>query len=218
MHRIELAALRSADLRWEKLVNELPPTLESLGLAQDDGAKDGEVVVYDHGEDGCTLLVPKVTLARRAARSLAARSGVEVQLFEVVGSAGSKRFRFRTTAWRATAKGELRPGEGRELDLEDPEETWGGGTLDVQANRVLDLFADLVRAGKSLSLGYRRKAKARPSTPRVATLLASLQKAASFEAAPQADGRVALQMVLATGGKQTSFCTAAEYQELELLL
>ncbi|MGC4118894.1 MAG: hypothetical protein QM765_30880 [Myxococcales bacterium] len=88
----------------------------------------------------------------------------------------------------------------------------------MQANRVLDLFADLSRSGRTLSLGYRRKAKGKPSTPRVATLLATLQKTASYDAVPQADGRVALQMVMATGGKQTSFCTAAELEELEQLL
>jgi len=219
MHRIELTALRSANLRWEKLVADLPPTLESLGLAHDDAATDGQAIVLDHGEDGCTILLDKVTLSRRAARALAKRSGVDVTLFEVVGSAGSKRFRFRTTAWRAKADGALLSAEGKELDLEDPEETWGGGTLEVRANRVLDLFADLVRKGsRELTLGYRRKAKGRPSSPRVATLLASLQKAKSFEAVPQADGRVALQIELATGGKQTSFCSAAEHEELEGLL
>ncbi|HEY3451594.1 MAG TPA: hypothetical protein VGK67_34870 [Myxococcales bacterium] len=218
MHRIELTAMRSSKLRWEKLVADLPPTLESLGLAQDDKASDGEAVVIDQGEDGCTILLPKVALARRAARALAARSGVDVMLFEVVGSASTKRFRFRTTAFRATAAGALLAAEGTELDLEDPEETWGGGTLEVQANRVLDLFADLLRSGRTFNLGYRKKAKGRPSTPRVATLLSTLQKARAFEAVPQADGRVALQMELATGGKQMSFCTAAEHEELEQLL
>ncbi len=219
MHRIELTALRSAHLRWEKLIDDLPPTLESLGLAHDDAATDGAAVALDEGEDGCTILFDHLELGRRAARALAIRSGVPVGVFEVVGSAGSKRFRFRTTAWRATPAGELLAGEGRELDLEDPEETWGGGSLEVQANRVLDLFADLNRRGcRSVELGYRRRAKARASSPRIAKLLATLQKAKSIEAQAQPDGRVALKIELATGGKQTSFCSAEEHAELERLL
>jgi hypothetical protein len=219
MNRIELTALCSTQLRWEMLVSELPPTLESLGLVHDDGATDGEIAVQDRGDDGCVLLLGHVALARRAARALATRLQVAVTLFEVVGSRGTKRFRFKTTAWRATAAGGLVPADGVELDLEDPEETWGGGTLDVQAGRVLDLFADLHGLPKqTIALGYRRRAQARPSTPRVATLLGSIQKAKSYEAAVQADGRVALRLELATGGTQTSFCSAAEHEELETLL
>ncbi|MBI5545402.1 MAG: hypothetical protein HY901_16070 [Deltaproteobacteria bacterium] len=219
MHRIELTALRSSALRWEQLVSELPPALESLGLVHDDAATDGTAVVLDHGTDGCTILFENVALSRRAARALATRTGVPIALFEVVGTAGTKRFRFRTTAWRATAVGEMLGAEGVELDLEDPEESWGGGPLEVQANRVLDLYAELNRRGsRTLELGYRRRPRARASTPRVATLLAMLQKAKSFEAQPQADGRVALKIELATGGKQTSFCSAVEHEELEKLL
>ena len=57
-----------------------------------------------------------------------------------------------------------------------------------------------------------------PERPLLATLLASLQKAKSFEAQPQADGRVALKMSLAKGGTQTSFCSKDEHKELESLL
>lgn len=219
MHKIELTALRTAKLEWDGLVDHLPAALESIGLAHDDGASDGEAVVSDHGDEGCTILMPNVALARRLARALATGAGVDVDLFEVVGTAGEKRFRFRTTGWRATPAGELRAADGVELDLEDPEEQWGGGALEVRAKRVLDLFAELdLFAGRTLQLGYRRRAKPRPSSPRLATLLALLQKSKSFVAAPQADGRVALQVELATGGKQTSFCTQAENAELELLI
>ncbi len=219
MKRIELAALCSRDLRWDKLVADLPPALESIGLAHSDSTADGEAVVLDHGEEGCVILFDRVGLAQRAARALATRSGATVMVYEVVGSRGEKRSKFRTTAWRAAPSGELAAAEGRELDLEDPEENWGGGTLDQQANKVLDLFADLDRlADKTLKLGYRRRAPAKASTPRVATLLASLQKAKSFEAQLQADGRVALKMALAKGGTQTSFCTKDEHEELESLL
>lgn len=220
MRRIEVTALRSAELRWDQLVADLPPVLESLGLVHDEAASHGEATVLDLGEDGCTILLGDVALSRRAALALAGRSGKAIELFEVVGSAGEKRFRFRTTAWRAMSDGELRAADGVELDLEDPEEEWGGGPLEVRANRVLDLFAELNRrTSRSLSLGYRRRQqKARPSTPRVATLLASLQKARSFDAEPQADGRVALKIELATGGRQMSFCSPDEQRELEQLL
>jgi hypothetical protein len=219
MKRIELTALVSAKMRWEMLVAGLPPALESIGLAHDDGATDGEIVVIDHGDDGCVLLLGRVALARRVARALATRLKVDVTVFEVVGSRGSKRFRFQTAASRATAEGGLVPADGVELDLEDREETWGGGTLEVQAKRVLDLFADLHGFPKqTITLGFRRRAGARPSTPRVATLLGSVQKAKSFEATVQPDGRVALRLELATGGTQTSFCSAAEHEELQMLL
>jgi hypothetical protein len=219
MNRIELTALCSADMRWEMLVADLSPTLESLGLAQDDKATDGEVVVNDRGDEGCVLMMGNVALSRRVARALATRLKVDVDLFEVVGSRGTKRFRFRTTGWRATAAGAMNPHDGKELDLEDPEETWGGGSLDVQGKRVLDLYAELDGfAKRTITLGYRRRAMARPSTPRVATLLASVQKAKSWEAQVQPDGRVALRLELATGGKQTSFCSAAEHEELEKLV
>jgi len=163
--------------------------------------------------------VIRVALARRAARAVATRLQVAVSLFEVVGSRGSKRFRFRTAAWKAACDGELSPAEGKELDLEDPEETWGGGSFEVQAERVLELFASLDGLPrKTLCLGYRRRAGARPSSPRVAMLLSAVRKAKRFTADPQADGRVALRLELATGGSQTSYCSAPEHEELERLL
>ena len=219
MRRIELVALRSTDLRWQRLGEVLPPTLDTLGLAHDDGATDGSLTLLDHGESGCVVMFDHAKLARRAALLLATRAGVSVDLFEVIGTSGGKRNRFRTEALRATPGGELRPAEGQELDLEDPDQHWGGGDLEAQATRVLGDFAMLLGgAERKLSMGYRRKPMPRPSTPRVATLLASLQKAKSHEAQPQDGGRVELRIELAAGGRQTSFCSAAEHEELERLL
>lgn len=219
MRRIELVALRSAALRWKSLSEVLPPALETLGLAHDDAESDGSITLQDHGDRGCVALFEHAKLARRAALQLATRAGVAIDVFEVIGTSGSKRNRFRTEAFRATAQGELRAAEGQELDLEDPDQKWGGGDLEAQATVVLREFARLEGgAERSLSLGYRRKPAPRPSTPRVATLLASLQKAKSHQAHPQPDGRVELRIELAAGGRQTSFCSAAEHQELERLL
>ncbi len=219
MNRIELTALSSSAMRWDMLVAELSPALESVGLVYDEQASDGAIEVLDHGDEGCVLLGGNVGLGRRVARALATRLKVDIELFEVTGTRGSKRFHFRTTAWKASAAGALEPFEGKELDLEDPEETWGGGTLEVRANRVLTLFADLHGApNQTIKLGYRRRAPARASTPRVATLLASAKKAKSYQASVQADGRVALRFELATGGVQTSFCSQAEHDELVKLL
>jgi len=219
MNRIELTALFSADMRWDGLVDDLPPALESLGLTHDDQASDGALTVHDHGEEGCVLVLGNIELGRRAARALATRLKVPVTVFEVVGSRGTKRSRFRTEAWKATPAGELNPAEGRELDLEDPEETWGGGSLEEQAQHVLKLFAELDRLPhRSVELGYRKRAAARPSSPRLAKLLQSLQQAKRYAATVQPDGRVALRLELAKGGTQTSFCSAAEHAELEKLL
>ncbi len=219
MRRTELIALRATALSWERLTEFLPPTLEAVGLVHDPAAPDGEVTVLDHGAQGRIVLFDRAVLARRAALALSTRAGVSVNVFEVIGTASSKRYRFRTTAFKATASGELLPAEGKELDLEDPAQLWGGGDLDKQTQRVLEEFA-LLEGGaeRSLRLGYKRKPTARPSTPRVATLIASLQKAKSHQAAPQAGGRIELSIDLAAGGKQISYCTEAEYQELERLL
>jgi hypothetical protein len=219
MRRCEQAALRSSKLHWDQLAAVLPRALEAIGLAADDGGAEGQLTVQDHGESGCVVLLDDCALARRAALAVATRAQVPVELFEVIGTAGSKRLRFRTTAFRASAAGELRDAEGKELDLEDPAQEWGGGTLLDRARRVLEEFATLQSgAARTLRVGYRRRPAGRPSTPRVATLLASLQKARSHQAVPQADGRVELRIELAAGGKQTSFCSAAELEELQRLL
>ncbi len=219
MRRIELIALRSRALRWPRLGEVLPPALETLGLAHDDAEGDGRITLQDHGERGCVLLFDHAKLSRRAALLLATRAGVSIDVFEVIGTSGGNRNRFRTEAFRATAQGELKPAEGQELDLEDPQQQWGGGDLEAQATRVLREFAQLEGgAEKTLSLGYRRKPAARPSTPRVAMLLATLQKAKSHQGHPQPGNRVELRIELAAGGRQTSFCSTAEHEELERLL
>ncbi len=218
MRRIELIALRPAALTWERLVQLLPPALEAAGLSHDEGGRDGEITVQDNGE-ACLVILDSAALAPRVALSLARRASTAIDLFQVVGTRGEKRSRFRTTAWRATADGELRDAEGKELDLEDPDQSWGGGDLEEQARRVLDEFAQLdLFAGRTMVLGYRRHAGARPSSPRVATLLATLQKAKSHQAVTLPDSRVELRICLSAGGTQTSYCSAAELEELERLL
>jgi hypothetical protein len=219
MRRLELIGLRATELSWDRLVGVLPSALEALGLAHDDAATDGQITLRDHGGAGCVLLLDDAALARRTALALATRAAVAVELFEVIATSGGKRFRFRTAAFKATPAGELRAAEGKELDFEDAAQTWGGGELDKQAGRVLEEFA-LLQGGaeRTLRMGYRSRPAGRPSTPRVATLLASLQKAKSHQALPQPGGRFELRIELAAGGKQTSYCSAAEHDELQRLL
>ncbi len=219
MNRLELVALRCRKLGWDTLIATLPKALETLGLVHDDGAKDGTITLRDHGADGCVVLVDRAALARRAALQLATRTQNGIELYEVVATSGGKRNRFRTAASKATATGELLPHEGAELDLEDETQRWGGGDLEDQAHRVLEAFA-LLEGGaeRTVPLGYKKKPAGRPSTPRVATLLASLQKAKSHTAVPQPGARVELRIELAAGGKQTSYCSAAELEELERLI
>ena len=219
MRRIELIALRSKDLRWEPLGKVLPPALDALGLVADDAATDGEITLRDRGDDGCIIHLKNAALARRAALAIATRAGVSLFIYEVVGSAGEKHSRFRTKAFKATAQGELKDHEGVELDLDDPTQSWGGGDLEEQATRVLEAFASIEGgAQRTLSLGYKKRPAGRPSTPRVATLLQYLQKSKSHVALPQPDGRFELRIELAAGGKQTSYCTAAENEELQRLI
>ena len=219
MRRVEAIALRSRTVNWERLVKALPAALEAIGLVHDDAATDGQLTVYDHGEGGCVVLLDRAALARRAALALSTRTSAPVEVFEVIATSGGKRFRFRTAAFRATAAGELKDAEGPELPLEEPEETWGGGDLEAQAARVLQAYAGLEGgAVNTHHMGYRKRPKGRPSTPRIATLLASLQKAKSHQAVPTDAGRVELRIELAAGGKQISFCSAAELEELEKLL
>ena len=221
MQRTEIAILRSPQLDWTRLTEFLPRALEALGLIHDDTGADGQITIYDRGEAGCVLHLEKNALARRAARALATRAAIPVELFEVVGTSGGKRNRFRAAAFLATASGELKDAEGKELDFEDPAETWGGGDLQAQARRVLEEFAQqpsLARsATRMLRMGYRVRPAARPSTPRVAQLLGLLKLSKSHQAVPQPNGRVELRIELAAGGKQTSYCTAAEHEELQKL-
>ncbi len=218
MRRIELIALRLPKVPWSKLEEDLPPTLEAMGLVPDDQATHGELAIEDHGDEGTLVSVDSAPLARRIAVALAKRTGQRVELYEVVGTRGEKRIRFRTTAVRAAPTGALEPFEGKELDLEDDKQTLGGGGLEAQAKQVMKEFANLEFADQSVRVGYRKKPKGKPSSPRIASLLKILQKARSHEPVVQPNGRVELRIELAAGGKQTSFCTAEEYEELERLL
>jgi hypothetical protein len=219
MRKTELIALRARQIPWSKLEEALPALYEQLGIAVDNSAKDGTLTIRDHGHSGCVLILENGSLARRAATALSTRFAAPVQLFEVIGSAGEKAFKFRTEALLATPQGALNPAEGVELDLDDPEQSWGGGDLDARAQRVLRDFGELEGGSiQTRTVGYKRRSAGRPSTPRVATLLSTLQKAQSFEGVPQPNGRIELRMELAAGGRQTSFCTAAEFEEVQRLL
>ncbi|MFN7135218.1 MAG: hypothetical protein ACK4N5_24295 [Myxococcales bacterium] len=218
MRRVHLTTLTLTKVLWDGLTEALPPALEAAGLAPDDDG-DEALTVFDHGEGGCVITLDDAALARRVALELARRAGAPVDIYEVTGTAGPKRNRFRTTAQRAMPDGALKPHEGRELDLEDDAQTWGGGTLEAQAQRVMREYAQReLSASQTLRIGYRKRAKPRASTPRVATLLALVQKSKRHEGIVQPDGRVELKVELATGGKQSSFCSAAEYDELRRLL
>ena len=219
MRRLELIALRAAKLPWDQLTQLLPPTLEALGVVHDAGGADGFITLHDHGDQGRVVHLDDSALARRAALALATKAAEPIKLYEVIATSGGKHFRFRTAAFVATAQGELKPAEGKELDLEDPTVNWGGGELEKQGGRVLEEFALLpLSPARSVRMGYRRKSKGRPSTPRVATLFTSLQKAKSHESVAQPDGRFELRITLAAGGRQSSFCSAAEHAELQKLL
>src|SRR5436309_2093809 len=65
---------------------------------------------------------------------------------------------------------------------------------------------------------FKKRKTEKASTPRVAALLQSLQKSKSHEAVPQGEGRVELRIELAAGGKQRSFWSEAEYEELKRLI
>ena len=165
MRRCEIVALRAEKLGWDELSAVLPATLEAIGLIHDEAGADGFVTVRDHGEAGRVVLVDNASLARRAALALSTRSSTSIQLFEVIGTSGSKRNRFRTTAFVATPAGELKPAEGQELDLEDAERTWGGGSLKQ------DAAAPCARC--SPGCGGSDPGCARPSTRRSRTTAAS---------------------------------------------
>lgn len=219
MRRVESVALRAAKLSWDQLVAALPRALEAVGLVHDEGGKDGQLNAQDHGGAGCVLLLDDAALARRIACALSTASATPVEVFEVVGTSGGNHNRFRAAAFKALATGELRDHEGQELPLDDPSVKWGTGSLADQAARVLRDYAVLAGgSARSLLMGYKERPAPRPSTPRVATLLASLKKARSHEFKPQPDGRAELKIELATGGKQISYCSKAEHEELLKLL
>jgi hypothetical protein len=204
---------------WEQLVASLPPSLEAVGLAHDEAGADGQITAQDHGDAGCVLLLDDAALAKRIALALAKRCGSPVLVYEVVGTSGGKHNRFRAQAFKAQPTGELRDAEGQELPLDDPSVTWGTGGLPDQAARVLRDYAVLASgASRTLHMGYKERPAGRPSTPRVGTLLTQLKKARSHEFVEQPNGRFELRFELAAGGKQISYCTAAERDELVKLL
>lgn len=189
--------------------------MASVGLAP--GAGDVAVALLDLGAGGRVALFDDAALARRAALALAKQTRAQAEVFEVVGTAGSKRFRFRTEAWLATPEGDLRSAEGREVNLDDPE-AWIGD-LAEQADQVLEAFASLEGGTQqSARHDFKRQQRAKASTPRVAGLLAALKDAKRHEVLPQSDGRVELRIELAAGGVQRSFCSAVEYEELQRLI
>jgi hypothetical protein len=215
MRRVELTALRSTGWTWEAIAEALEPALDGIGLSP--GGSDVSVDILDRGAHGRVLVFDHGALARRAALALAKRTGSPVSIFEVVATGGGKQFNFRTAAWLATASGELKTAEGKELDLESDGE-WVG-SLEDQAQQVLDAFASFEYGpARSERRSFKKRKAGKPSSPRVAALLASLQKAKSHEGVPQPDGRVELRIELAAGGKQRSFCSVAEYEELQALL
>lgn len=219
MAKLEIVALRSTQLSWSRLFEVLPSVLDTLGLALVESTGAGEITFRDHGSGGCLILLDSGELARRAARAFATAASVSVEGFEAVGTGSEKGFKFRTAAFKATATGELKDAEGTELDFDDTEQDWGGGNLEARTTRVLRDFGELATVyAQTKTVGYKRRPAGRPSTPRVATLLATLKKGKSHEARPQDGGRVELRIALAAGGTQTSFCTAAEYEELQKLL
>lgn len=218
MRKCELAALRSKALSRERFEELTPPTLEGLGLAVDSKGRGGQLVVRDHAELGCVVWFSSSSLAQRAALVLARLLSQPVEVYEVIGTSIEGGFKFRTAAYQATPDGALSPSEGVELDLEDPEEDWGGGTLEARTQRVLLDFGDLpgIVAQESV-VGFKRLAGGKPSSPRVASLVALLKKAKNYESSQLDDGRVELRVELAKGGRQTSYCTMTEFEELESL-
>jgi hypothetical protein len=216
MKRVELAAIRCKAWTWEAMGEGLTPALDGLGYSLGTNAQSVHVEMLDRGADGRVLVLDDGALARRMGLALATRTKSAVDVYEVVATGGAKN-RFRPTAWKATAEGELRSAEGVELDLENPE-GWTGD-LREQAEQVLDAFAGFGQASSQRELrSFKKRKVEKASSPRVAALLAALQKAKRHEAVPQPEARVELRIELAAGGNQRSYCSAAEYEELQKLL
>ena len=165
------------------------------------------------------VMVGSASWRGEAALLLAKKTASPVRVFEVIGSSGPNRCRFRTEAWDATPAGELKTAEGAELDLEDP----GGwiGDLSEQAHQVLEAFARFEYGPlRSETRSFKKRKPGKPSSPRVAALFASLQKAKSHEGVPQprGSGLRAPDRSWRRGESRRGYCSAAEYEELERLL
>jgi len=218
MQKQELVALRLKKAHYQDILDRLPSTFDTLGIVLDEGARDGELTVRDHGELGCVVVLGSGELGQRAARALAPKVAAPVQVYVVNGTNAGTRYRFRAAAFEATPDGHIRDHSGVELDFEDLQQTWGGGTLDARAHRVLREFGALPSLTmREKTIGYKRRAAGKPSTPRVSTLLALLKKARTWEGHAHDGGRIELRVELAAGGRQSSFCSAAEFEELKKL-
>src|SRR5258708_87817 len=97
MHRIELCALCSIEVSWERLVAVLPQALEALGLVHDEAATDGQVTLQDRGGEGRLVLMQNAALARRPALALSTPAGAPL---DAAGLAAARLF----------AEGEAPPG------------------------------------------------------------------------------------------------------------
>jgi len=217
MRRLELVAIRLKTATYPAVLTALPAAFGSLGITADHNARDGAFTIRDHAERGCVIFLGSLDLAQRTARALAPIAGGPVQVYDVGGSNSGSTFKFKAVAFEATPDGQLRDFSGVELDFDDLEQTWGGGSLEDRAKRVLRDYGELPTLWtQEKVIGYKRQPIGKPSTPRVATLLALVKKARTWEGVP--DGkRVELRVELAAGGRQTSFCTADEFEELSRL-
>lgn len=218
MRKEELVALRCKTASFQPLIDTLLASFDTLGIAVDDGAKDGKLIIREHEGRGCVVTLGNADLAQRAARVLAPKVGGAVQIYQVSGTNSGVTFRFKAAAHEATVDGHLKEISGVELDFDDPDQQWGGGGLEARAQRVLREYGALPHIVlREQGIGYKRRAAGRPSSPRVATLLTLVKKARTWEGVPNAGERIELKVELAKGGKQSSFCSVAEYEELKKL-
>jgi hypothetical protein len=218
MRKEEIVALRPKKASFQTLVELLPTVFDAIGLVADHNRKDGAFTVRGFAEHGCVITLGSGEVGQRAARALAPKLGESIRIYAVNGTDSGARMRFRAEAFEATPEGHLKDASGVELDFEDPEQQWGGGPLEQRAKRVLRDFGALPQiVTQEQTFGYKRKSGGKPSSERVAKLLATLKKSRTWEGVPMEGGRVELKMELAKGGKQSSFCSAAEYEELQRL-
>lgn len=218
MRKQELAALWLKSGTFQDIVDTLPSHFGTLSIAIDAGARDGEFAIEDYGARGCVIMLASGELAQRVARALAPKAGAKIPIYVVTGTNSGTKFKFRAAAYEATPDGHLRDASGVELDFEDEQQQWGGGSLDARTRRVMHDFGALPALKlQSKYIGYKRQSVGKPSSPRVATLMALLKKARTWDGHPIEGGRVELKVELAAGGRQSSFCSAAEFEELKKL-